>query len=142
MKRVRRRHTSSSDSSLLDYTISTKLDSRIRYDASDKYGKRDKIPPHLQVKRKAETLDPETPGQRSNQRETFEKRPRRKTRENLYEPKDQKKDSELRSREKRLGTKRVKKGERKIAARRAGEDLMRNFSSEKIAHDRLTVSLW
>lgn len=133
-KRRKRQWHSSSDSSLLDSAV----DSRIRNDASQKYEKRDQTLSRLQVKRKDETLDTEMPERSSNLQETFERRPRRKTREDLYEPKDQKRYSELPSREKR--TKRVKKGDRKRTARRAGEDLMRNFSSEKISHDRLTVS--
>jgi len=77
----------------------------------------------------------------SSTKEVFEKRTRHKAREDLYEPikkyKSSRKDSEEKSRRK----KKEKKSDRRKAAKRAGEDLMHNFSSKSIGQDRLTVSI-
>ncbi|KAH8602601.1 hypothetical protein B0O99DRAFT_499007, partial [Bisporella sp. PMI_857] len=69
--------------------------------------------------------------------EAFEKRPRHKTREDLYEPK--KKDSGIYPTEKLIKKKPEKKGDRRKVAQKSGEDLMNNFSSKSIAQDRLTM---
>jgi hypothetical protein len=69
--------------------------------------------------------------------ETFERRPRRKTREDRYEPKKINKaqgDSEV----ERPRAKKIKKSRRKKDMKK-GDDIMQDFSSEKIAQERLTV---
>jgi hypothetical protein len=126
----RRRRNSSSDSSLLENVVTSKL-----------YGKQGNLLLHLPVKRKAEESDTETSVLSNHRRETFEKRPRHKTREDLYEPKNRKKNCQPSGREKRERTNREKKRDRKRASRRAGHDLMQNFSSDNIAQDRLTVRI-
>lgn len=76
-------------------------------------------------------------------KETFTKRLRYKTREDLYEPKkkENKKRSHREAADEPVRKRRKKKGDKGKAARKAGEDLMHNFSSKSIAQERLTVSL-
>lgn len=71
-------------------------------------------------------------------RETFEKRARHKTREDRYDMK--KRITKAEATEKPIKRRREKRGDRKKAARRASEELMNNFASNKIGQDRLTVS--
>lgn len=70
--------------------------------------------------------------------ETFERRARHKTKEDRYDTKH--KSSKAEVIDKPAKTRREKKGDRKKAARKASEDLMNNFASNKIGQDRLTVS--
>jgi hypothetical protein len=72
--------------------------------------------------------------------ETFEKRARYKTREDRYEPKKAKKQP-IDGAKKKPRRIKEKRGERKKAAEKAGDDLMRNFTSKSIGNERLTVSL-
>jgi hypothetical protein len=147
VRRKRRRDSSSSDSSssdssLLEPAVKSKLDQVIRGQVKpDISEEQEKPSSHLQKKRKTEPSDEGTSVQFSNPLETFEKRLRHKTRDDRYEPKEKKKKSEKPSEGKRSRTKREKKGDRKKAAKKAGEDLMRNFSSNRIAQERLTVSI-
>ncbi|KAM0128781.1 hypothetical protein ACHAP3_008169 [Botrytis cinerea] len=69
--------------------------------------------------------------------EAFEKRARHKTREDRYDTKRKADKSE--AVDKPIRTRREKRGDRKKAARKASEDLMNNFASNKIGQDRLTV---
>ncbi|TEY40393.1 hypothetical protein BOTCAL_0433g00030 [Botryotinia calthae] len=69
--------------------------------------------------------------------ETFEKRARHKTREDRYDTKGKRDKAE--AVDKPLRTRREKRGDRKKAAKKASEDLMSNFASNKIGQDRLTV---
>ncbi|QSZ29146.1 hypothetical protein DSL72_003657 [Monilinia vaccinii-corymbosi] len=69
--------------------------------------------------------------------ETFEKRARHKTREDRYETK--RKVGKADVVEKPIRMRREKKGDRRKAARKASEDLMNNFASNKIGQDRLTA---
>jgi hypothetical protein len=73
--------------------------------------------------------------------ETFERRARHKTREDLYEPKKKVKKRSKDGEERSPRKKREKKGDRKKAAKKAGEGLMRNFSSKSIGQERLTVGV-
>ncbi|ESZ95841.1 hypothetical protein SBOR_3783 [Sclerotinia borealis F-4128] len=68
--------------------------------------------------------------------ETFEKRARHKTREDRYDTKQRSRKAEVV--EKPIKMRREKKGDRKRAARKASEDLMNNFASNKLGQDRLT----
>jgi hypothetical protein len=141
IRRKRRRDSSSSDSSLLEPAVKLKLDQVIRGQVKpDISEEQEKPSPHLQKKRKTEPSDEGTSVQFSNPLETFEKRPRRKTRDDRYEPKKKMKKSEKPNEGKRSRTK-GEKGDKKKAAKKAGEDLMHNFSSNRIAQERLTVSI-
>ncbi|KAI9642327.1 hypothetical protein NHQ30_009129 [Ciborinia camelliae] len=77
------------------------------------------------------------PSVMQQKQETFEKRPRHKTREDRYDTK--KKSNKAEVVEKPIKTRREKKGDRKKAARKASGDLMKNFASNKIGQDRLTT---
>ena len=140
--RKRQRRNSSSDSSLLVAGITTKINSPGRYTVSNKYRKEENNQSHTRMECGTETSDTEASGQAINRQEPFEKRPRRKTKEDRYKPKDRKTVSELCRRQKRQSTRGVKKRDEKRAARKLGECLMHNFTSEHIAQDRLTVSIW
>jgi hypothetical protein len=98
---------------------------------------------HPQKKCKSEPSDKGTSTNSSVHQENFEnfeKRARHKTREDRYEPKKEEKNFDRKDGEKRPRTKRAKKGDGKRAARKAGEDLMNNFTSKSIGQERLTVS--
>ena len=71
---------------------------------------------------------------------TFERRPRHKTREDKYEPKKKEKKRNEASVDKSSSRKREKKNGRKKAAKKPGDELIQNFSSNNISQDRLTVS--
>lgn len=73
-------------------------------------------------------------------KETFERRPRHKTREDKYEPKKKEKKRNEASVDKSSSRKREKKNGRKKAAKKPGDELIQNFSSNNISQDRLTVS--
>ncbi|CAD6445894.1 1c1bc657-780e-4206-8096-a53f0df5358b [Sclerotinia trifoliorum] len=68
--------------------------------------------------------------------ETFEKKARHKTKEDRYDPKKKSNQAEV---AKPIKTRRGKRGDRKKAARKASQDLMNNFASNKIGLDRLSV---
>ncbi|KAA8570296.1 hypothetical protein EYC84_002603 [Monilinia fructicola] len=72
-----------------------------------------------------------------SKRETFEKKARHKTREDRYDMK--KRITKAEATEKPIKRRREKRGDRKKAARRASEELMNNFASNKIGQDRLTA---
>jgi hypothetical protein len=139
--RKRQRRNSSSDSSLLIAGITTMADPLIRDKIPNKYGEGEKAQQQLQMGNRAEMPHANTSDHAYNDQETFAKRPRRKTRQDLYNPKDQNRDSELHRQEKRPRTRGDKKIERKKVARKLGKDLTHNFSSESIAPGRLTVSM-
>lgn len=95
---------------------------------------------HVHKRRKAEPSNSVTSANSSAHHETFEKRARHKTREDRYEPKKGGRKFDKDDREKRPRKKREKKGDKKKTAKKAGEDLVNNFSSKSIAQERLTVS--
>ncbi|TGO53581.1 hypothetical protein BOTNAR_0292g00170 [Botryotinia narcissicola] len=68
--------------------------------------------------------------------ETFEKRERHKTREDLYDTK--RKSNKVEAVDKPIRIRREKRGARSKAARKASKDLMSNFASNKIGKNRLT----
>ena len=81
---------------------------------------------------------------RPREKETFEKRARHKTREDRYEPKvkSSKVEKDDKERETRRSTsKRLKKNDRNKPKKDGGE-LMRNFSSKSIGQERLTVGIF
>lgn len=73
-----------------------------------------------------------------SKQETFEKRARHKTREDRYDIEI--KTNKAEAVEKPIRTRREKKGDRRKAIRKASEDLMISFASNKIGQTRLTVS--
>ncbi|KAI9053668.1 hypothetical protein LZ554_002622 [Drepanopeziza brunnea f. sp. 'monogermtubi'] len=130
--RGKRRHNSSSDSSLLEVTVRPRSQHLKRNDPS---------PPTPRKKQRIDSSEPGVSIQAASSiqpRETFEKRPRHKTREDRYEPKKEKR-SRKNDENKATRKKREKKGNRRKAAKRAGEDLMQNFSSNRIGQERLTM---
>jgi len=78
--------------------------------------------------------------------EKFERRKRHKTRENLYEPHSG--ERRRRSKKKDKDEAKEKKGKKKHRltekkrkeARKPGQNLINNFSADRVHHDRLTVS--
>ena len=137
----KRRHGSSSDSSLLKPAIkqSTMLITEEGKGRSTEW--LGIHPPHSHKKRKVEPSDPGTSTPSTARQETFEKRARHKTREDRYVPKKEKNKPGRNNREKEPRAKRLKKGDGKRAARRAGEDLMNSFASKSIGPERLTVRM-
>lgn len=92
-----------------------------------------------QKKRNVESLDSASSADSHVYHKTFLKRERHKTREDRYEPKKKKHKEDTQDGEPKRKKKREKKGDMKKAAKKAGEDLMNNFSSKSVAQDRLTV---
>lgn len=136
--RKRRRRNSISDSSWLENVETKHSDNRTQRSPNldnDKHGL------CSQGTRKAVVPIAKPAKHERTQEETFEKRPRHRTRVDLYEPKDQLGDSESHSREKRRNSKRRKEGSRRSTTRKAREELMNSFSSENINQERLTVSI-
>lgn len=78
--------------------------------------------------------------------EHFERRKRHKTRENLYEPHsgERKRRSEKKHKDEvkeRKGKKKHRRTEKKRKeAKKPGQNLINNFSADRVHHDRLTVS--
>ncbi|KAH7364349.1 hypothetical protein BKA65DRAFT_135273 [Rhexocercosporidium sp. MPI-PUGE-AT-0058] len=139
----KRKHDSSSDSSLLGEPVRPSLHQSKRDDPRPAVSRRSEnqsTPPQKKQRVTSSnsrfTSHPPTP---SPPKETFEKRARHKTREDRYEPKKKEKKQRKTSDEKTSRKKRERKGDRKKAARTAGETLMQNFSSKSIAQDRLTI---
>lgn len=71
--------------------------------------------------------------------EVFEKRRRHKTREDRYEPRKVPKESKIQVIKDRKRDKGGKMKTRSKVIRNVGEDLMHQFSSKSVGHDRLTV---
>jgi hypothetical protein len=137
--KLKRRHNSSSDSSLLEVAIKPKLHplgrERSEHDITDA--------PSIEPKKKRKFVssDSDQTSISSTPRdESFEKRARYKTREERYEPKEKKsRNSDHVSERKGSKRRRGKRGDRKKRAKRAGEELMYKFSSNRIGQERLTV---
>ncbi|KAL5320794.1 hypothetical protein ACEPPN_011604 [Leptodophora sp. 'Broadleaf-Isolate-01'] len=139
----KRKHDSSSDSSLLEVPIRPQSHQWKQDDPRSISPRRPENQPTTpRKKQKVASSDsglsshPATP---SPPKETFEKRARHKTREDRYEPRKKEKRQGKIAVEKSSRKKREKRGDRKKAARKAGEELMQNFSSKSIAQDRLTI---
>lgn len=141
-RKKRKRHTSS-DSSLLDAPARPKLQPFREPD--EKIGEPGRVGKSPQSRKKLEAdlsvLGDSNYSISPQKQDTFEKRARHKTREDLYEPKKKKeKKSRKNGDEQRPKQKRQKKGDRKKAAKKASENLMHNFQSKNIGQERLTVS--
>ena len=87
---------------------------------------------------KAESVADKSSEQYAYRQESFERQPRHKTREDLYDHKKHEK-CDRQAEVKRTRRKREKRGDKKRAARKAGEDLMHKFSSKNVDQERLTV---
>jgi len=79
--------------------------------------------------------EPEGP----RRKEAFEERKRHKTKADRYEAKSKTKDIVEEEKVVKKKSKKVKRGDAAKASRRAGEDLIRSFTSKNIAQARLTV---
>ena len=139
-------HGSSTDSSLLEVAANPKPNPPDRY-----------VPEHAmtnqladssmypQKRRKIRLLDEGEPDCSSASsiscQKAFEKRARRKTREDRYEPKEKKsRRSGKIEAAKRIKARRERQGDKKAAVKRKGDGLMNGFSSKSIGRERLTVS--
>jgi len=128
---------SSSDSSIIE--PATRLQSPVSKTVEKPAENEQRTASQAYKKRKSDlSVDSKTLGQAKYRPEIFEKQPRRKTREELYNHKKrEKRDGQ--DEEKRIRKKREKRGDKKKAAKKAGEDLMNNFSSKSVGQERLTV---
>jgi hypothetical protein len=143
--RKKRKHHTSSDSSLLEAPVRGPPQPVRGSDFKTENLAREPYPDHHRKKRKREASVSGTSISSASSKpkqEIFERRPRHKTREDRYESKKKAKKGSKDEEERRLRKKKVKKGDRKKAAKKAGEDLMRNFSSKRIGQERLTVGLF
>jgi len=141
-RKTKRKPNSSSDSSLLEAPPRPKPLPLLFKETIQKSPKFSQQAHQDHKKRKAETFEPDISSLSSlpsTRKETFEKRARHKTKEDRYEPKTKLSKSDKTTEKKRSKSK--NKGDRKRAAKKAGEDLIRNFSSKNIGQDRLTVSV-
>ena len=137
----KRRHRSSSDSSLLEPVAKPEPKSRKGDEPKLHPEKREDHVAQQHKKHKVASSDSESSAESNTRQETYEKRDRHKTREDRYELKKKKKKhkSDKPDGERKPKKKREKKGDKKRASKKAGEDLMNNFSSKSVAQDRLTV---
>jgi hypothetical protein len=139
-RKPKRRHNSSSDSSLLEAPVRPKSRPLSVEEKIDRSPETPQQAQQHQKKRKPEPVELDIPSLSSlpsTPKETFEKRARHKTKEDRYDPKKKRSKSEKATEKKRSKPK--KKGDRKKAAKKAGEDLIRNFTSKNIGQERLTV---
>jgi hypothetical protein len=81
---------------------------------------------------------PFCPSPQRQRQETYERRKRHRTREDLYEPAKIIKAPEPYSKVERKKNGKNREGKRRNAEK-TGKDLMDNFSSRKVGNDRLTV---
>jgi len=139
LSKKKQRHRSSSDSSLLELAPKPISPPQIAREGVSrrKRGEEESLLPHK--RRRVEQSDLEKSEQSNAPKESFKKRARHKTREDRYEPRKDRIKGEHREKEKEPKRKREKQGDRKNAAKKAGEDLINNFSSKSIGQERLTV---
>jgi hypothetical protein len=98
------------------------------------------IAPYKQRKLKPPPVCGTSPRPRRQRQETYERRKRHRTREDLYEPgKDITKVLEPYPKAERKKMKNDKNKEKSRRNTKARKDLMDNFSSRKVGSDRLTV---
>ncbi|KAE9381414.1 hypothetical protein N431DRAFT_551514 [Stipitochalara longipes BDJ] len=139
--RRKRKHHTSSDSSLLQAPIGPKLQPAQGSNFEEIHLAREEVSDRPQKKRRTEAPVSERTSSISStpKQEIFERRARHKTREDRYEPKKKVKKRPKDVDEKQPRKKKEKRGDRKEAAKKAGEDLVRNFSSKSIGQERLTI---
>ena len=142
--RRKRKHHTSSDSSLLEVCVRPKLDPPTGSDLESEHAAQREVSDRTRKRRRTEGFVSEAITSASisstPKQETFEKRARHKTREDRYESKKTAGKRAEDGHDKKPRKKKEKRGDRKKAAKKAGEDLMRNFSSKSIGQERLTVS--
>ena len=141
-KRKRRYHYSSYDSSFLEPAERLAPIGAGISNHDDRAAEEEQTQlPLEQIKSNSKNMRSSISEPLSSRKLVFERRPRHKTREDLYEPKKKKIRGEKQLEERPVRKRREKKGDRKKAAKRAGENLMKTFTSKSIAKGRLTVSL-
>jgi hypothetical protein len=137
IRRKKLQHRSSSDSSLLEVTIKSKPQVlATKVSATRQHGSSSLRPPK---RHRPEPSESGTSKTSNGREETFEKRARYKTRQDRYEPKDKTRKPVNPNGHSRGKSKREKRGDRKKAAKKAGEELIEKFSSKSIGKHRLTV---
>jgi len=143
--KAKRKYNPSSDSSLLEFAPRPKSHPLVREEAKSTTSDRPREPSTYHCKRRS--IGSSNPGMlsqpsapSSHHNETFKKRARHMTREDRYEPNKRGRKSGKADEGRRSRIKREKKGNRKKQAKKAGEELMKNFSSKSIGQNRLTVS--
>ncbi|KAH6666585.1 hypothetical protein B0J14DRAFT_677846 [Halenospora varia] len=135
----KRRHASSSDSSILEEPAKVSL--RLREKDNERGLEASKYAPRPSKRQRtvSNASAEDHVEDRHDPKEVFEKRARHKTREDRYEPKEASKKEGKHIEIKRSISKREKKSDRRKAAKKAGEDLMNNFISKNIGQERLTI---
>ena len=141
----KRRHNSTSDSSLLEVTAEQKSHLLNRDVLESDKMEKNKCSATQPKKKRIITLSESETSECSSssvsREEVFEKRARHRTREERYKPKEKKsRKSGKAAEEKWSKMRREKRGDRKRSARKAGEELLNTFSSKNIGQERLTVS--
>ncbi|CAG8972916.1 hypothetical protein HYALB_00001336 [Hymenoscyphus albidus] len=134
------KHNVSSDSSLLEAQYTTPRVQPVKSGREKRLTEQEQSPrPHKRCRTASTTsssrkssVDGERP------KETFERRARHKTREDRYAPKAKDHKADKKQEKKRTTTKRAKK-KNNPNPKKNGEELMRDFSSKNIGHDRLTI---
>jgi len=139
-QRRKRKHHSSTDSSLLEnrFIPTPRPPQRVPQITTSKnqHAFSDSSRRSADDQSLSESLSSSSSSSSRHREEKFERRKRHKTREDKYDLK--KRGTESKGGKTR--TKREKKGDRNRAAKKAGEDLMHKFSSKSIGQERLTVS--
>ena len=136
-QRKKPQHRSSSDSSLLGIAIKPKPQALATKVSTTRQQASSSLRPPKRHRR--EPSDSGTSKTSNEREETFEKRARFKTREDRYEPRDKSRKPVNPNGNSRSKSKREKRGDRKKAAKKSGEELIRKFSSKSIGQHRLTV---
>lgn len=135
----KKKHNTSSDSSLLEAQF---FNTQGQAEDSGRTKRPREQSPRPHKRRRATSTAPSsTKGSAHGKhpKETFEKRARHKTREDRYEPKTKEHKADKTEERKRTTTKRTKKKSSR-KRKKDGEELMRDFTSKSIGHDRLTVN--
>ncbi|CZR50496.1 uncharacterized protein PAC_00369 [Phialocephala subalpina] len=137
----KRKHASSSDSSILAVPIRSKSQQidRGKKEARTRKSQEKESPRKKQRIESPESSSSDPFTDESPPKETFERRARYKTREDKYEPKTEDKRAKKDGTERKSRRKKEKKSDRRKTARKSGEELMQNFSSKSIGQERLTV---
>ncbi|KAK0119023.1 hypothetical protein ONS96_012092 [Cadophora gregata f. sp. sojae] len=139
----RKGHDSSSDSSVLEVQVKSMSHQSTRDETQHVILNQSKMysPPPRKKQRVASSESglPSHSSTPNHPKETFEKRPRHKTREDIYEPKKKNKKRKRASGERSSRKKRERRGGSKNAANTAGDELIQNFRSKNISQDRLTI---
>jgi hypothetical protein len=142
-RRSKRQRSASSESSFIDSSLAFKFKEDIRNNPGRQADTDAKIKNH----RENQLLHLIPSSQHSTsraqlQKETFEKRKRHKTRVDRYKPTRVDCSPVREAVQKWNSSRKYKRGDSGKAAKKAGDDLIQNFSSNRIGNDRLTVCIW